>query len=138
MILDVSIIVGFLGAHVIKIDIGKLYHLLHEHCMVGFVSLEHGDTKSHLHVRARIKSTIVFGILAKKYMGWYGIPKRKSKGRVQCKVLINKQLHTFCRMMGYCLKDTRAEYFETTMHNINDKDIIEGKTLCTQSLVNQI
>lgn len=46
-----------------------------------------------------------------------------------CKVLTNKQLHTFRGMVGYCLKDIGLEHFQCAMYNISNDDIIERKTL---------
>lgn len=97
------------------------------------VALERGDTENHLHFqmvyRARVKSSMSFAILARKYMGWYGIEKQNPVDHVCCKVLSNKGLHTFQGMVGYRLKDTGTTHFECVMHNISDNNIVEGKTL---------
>lgn len=96
--------------------------------MAGVAALERGDTENRLHFqmvcRARTKSALSFGIVVHKYMGRYGKDMDPA-----CKVVTNKQLHTFHVMVGYCLKDTGTEHFDVALHNISDDDIIEGKML---------
>lgn len=79
--------------------------------------------------RACNKSSLSFGIVFCKYMGWYFNKDMNTERRVVCKVLTNKQLHTFHGMISYCLKDMGSEHFKIYMHNISDDDILEGKTL---------
>lgn len=133
-VLDLSVIVWFKGADVIRSDIEKLNRLLTDHYMAGVVALERGDTKNHLYFQMvsqmHIKSALAIGILAHKYMGsWYAVAKMDPKGKVCCKVLTQNQLQMFCGMIKYCRKDIRIEHFDIVMHNISDIDIIEGKTL---------
>lgn len=128
-----SVTVGLLGENVIKSNIQKLVCLLREHCMAGVVTLEKGDIENRLHFQmvytACCKSALSFKIIVCKYMGWYDQKDMDPKGRVVCKTLTNKQLHTFRGMMGYCLKDIRVEHFECVIFNISNDNIIEGKTL---------
>lgn len=75
-----------------------------------------------------IVNQISFGILARKYMGWYTMAKINPIGCVCYKQLTNKQLHTFRGMIKYFLKDIGLEHFQVAMHNVLDDDIVEGKT----------
>lgn len=71
-VLNMSVTVGLLGTNVIKSDIEKLEHVLREHCMVGVVALERGDTENRLHFQmvctTRCKSALSFGIIVRKYI----------------------------------------------------------------------
>lgn len=112
-VLDMSITVGLRGVDVCRSDIHKLECLLEElHCIAGICALERGDTKNRVHFqmvyRAQVKYSLSFGIVATKYLGWYGVKDMIPAGRVVCKALTNTSLHTFCSMIGYCLKDTSS------------------------------
>lgn len=101
--------------------------------MASVIALERGDMENKLHfkgvIHARAKSSLSFKIVARKYMGWYGIKNMNPVGCVVCKSLTNIGLHTFRGMIGYCLKDTTIEHFDVAMKNILDEDIVDRKTL---------
>lgn len=78
---------------------------------------------------ARVKSSLSFGIVARKYTVWYGMKNMNPTGHMVCKFLTNMSLHTFRGMIGYCLKYIGAKHFDVARNNISDEDIVEGKTL---------
>lgn len=132
-VLDMSLTIGLKGVDVCKTNIEKLNRVLEEHYIAGLVALERGDIENRLHFqmvcRARIKSSLSFGILVCKHMGWYGVENMNPPNCICCKSLTNIGLHTFHDILGYCLKDTGAEHFDVAMKNISDEDIMEGKML---------
>lgn len=46
-------------------------------------------------VRARTKFATPFGFFMRQYMGWQGVKDINTVGKVYCKSLTNKELHTY-------------------------------------------
>lgn len=50
-------------------------------------------------------------------------------GKVMCKLLSNRMLHTYKGMIGYCLKNIGLVHFDCAMYNVSNVKVMIGKTL---------
>lgn len=103
----------------------KVQKILEERTLAGKCSLEKGGTCFHLHLQMviHIDTTCVLAVskLLKQYLNW-DVNKPKS-GVIMCKKIVNKGLHTFYGLLGYCMKDRDKEHFETIDHNITSDNL---------------
>ena len=75
----------------------------------------------HLHLQGvlRMRAKTVRGITSaiKRHLGW-DQGKQPFGSRVMCRELIEKKLHTWQGLLGYCCKDLHEDHFEVRISSM--------------------
>lgn len=109
-----------------------------------FMGMELGDTEYHYHAQAVVAMTTTSARKVnselRKALGESAPAaatagaqrvKKKKKGQliVQVKELVQKDLHTFLGMVGYCRKRRLESYFKMFSRGVSQKEMAEGDKL---------
>ncbi|KAL3681877.1 hypothetical protein R1sor_024833 [Riccia sorocarpa] len=131
--LELFVTISVAGADISPRIFPSVQDFLHNHCQAGIFVVERGGSLLNLHLQGVIA---IFGTspldVKKRLTAVIGWADDRPIGAGVCvKKLSNKGIHTFVRMVGYCLKDRKELHFRVCMKDISDAVQCEGMLLYT-------
>ena len=124
--LDLSVTI-FVGSSDIDLEsLKKIEEFIENECISGLCSIERGEALLRLHLqmvyRIMAPTATVVSKRIKIYLGWDKYRVALVGHHILSKTLHNTDLHTFTKMLGYCIKDRGEEHFECVHRNVTPAD----------------
>ncbi|MCO5603424.1 hypothetical protein L7F22_057574 [Adiantum nelumboides] len=127
-LMEVNVTVSIGGGDIDVNLLGCMDEFLKNETFVGICSVERGGVAFNLHFQmvARLWATSLVFVnkKVKRYLGW--ATEKPTAALVLCRALTQHSMHTFCGMVGYCLKDCDQPHFRKVEHNISADDMNES------------
>ena len=129
--MDISVTIA-VGSTDIPTDLLlKMEEFIEKECISGLYSIERGGAFLRLHLQMVchiVASTaIMVNKLIRTYLGWNKDQNPPTGHHILTKALRNTGLHTYVRMLGYCLKDKGEIYFQCIYRNVTPEEFTEGE-----------
>ncbi|MCO5569047.1 hypothetical protein L7F22_022753 [Adiantum nelumboides] len=127
-LMEVSVIVSIGGGDIDVNFLACMDEFLKNETLAGICFVERGGVAFNLYFQmvARLLATSRVSVnkKVKRYLGW--ATEKPTAVLVLCRALTQRNMHTFCGMVGYCLKDCDQPHFCKVEHNISMDDVNEG------------